>query len=130
MHVTTVRSFAMQCSPNIESGNVLLHNLTHTISAMRFAKPVISRTSRTVLVAPLIVFAIGLAGCDPVINIAGANFPAWLFCAICGVVITALIRTLFVVTRVEPVLWPLPIVYPCLMVLTGCIVWLIFFNRI
>ena len=97
---------------------------------MRFAKMGTSRASQSTLIAPLIVLAICLGGCDPVINIAGANFPAWLFCAICGVIITALIRTLFVVVRVEPVLWPLPIVYPSLMILTGCIVWLIFFNRI
>jgi hypothetical protein len=71
-----------------------------------------------------------LAGCDPVINIAGANFPAWLFCAICGGILTLVIRPIFVVTRLERYLWPLPIVYSSLTVLMGCIVWLIFFNRI
>jgi hypothetical protein len=74
--------------------------------------------------------ALLLAGCDPVVNIAGANFPAWLFCAICGGIITIAIRPVFVVTRLEGYLWPLPIVYSCLAVLLGCIVWLIFFNRI
>ncbi len=71
-----------------------------------------------------------LAGCDPVINIAGANFPSWLFCAICGAILTVAIRPVFVVTRVETYLWPLPIVYSSLTILMGCIVWLIFFNRI
>ena len=80
--------------------------------------------------APTIAAAILLAGCDPVVNIAGANFPSWLFCAICGAILTAVIRPVFVVTRIEPYLWPLPIVYPSLAVLMGCIVWLIFFNRI
>jgi len=74
--------------------------------------------------------AILLAGCDPVVNIAGANFPSWLFCAICGAILTAVIRPLFVATRLEKYLWPLPIVYSSLAVLLGCIVWLIFFNRI
>jgi hypothetical protein len=74
--------------------------------------------------------AFALAGCDPVINIAGANFPSWLFCAICGAILTIAIRPIFVVTRVENYLWPLAIVYPSLTVLMGCIVWLIFFNRI
>ena len=78
----------------------------------------------------MLVAASALAGCDPVINIAGANFPSWLFCAICGAIITALIRPVFVVTRLEPYLWPLPIVYLSLAVLMGCLVWLIFFNRI
>ncbi|HEY6299488.1 MAG TPA: YtcA family lipoprotein [Candidatus Binatus sp.] len=71
-----------------------------------------------------------LAGCDPVVNVAGANFPSWLFCAICGVVLTAVIRPLFVMTRLENYLWPLPIVYSSLTILLGCIVWLVFFNRI
>jgi len=74
--------------------------------------------------------AFALAGCDPVVNIAGANFPSWLFCAICGMILTIAIRPIFVVTRLESHLWPLPIVYPSLAVLLGCIVWLIFFNRI
>jgi hypothetical protein len=74
--------------------------------------------------------ALLLGGCDPVINIAGANFPSWLFCAICGAILTVVIRPVFVVTRVESSLWPLPIVYLSLAILMGCIVWLIFFNRI
>ena len=71
-----------------------------------------------------------LAGCDPVVNIAGANFPSWLFCAICGAILTIAIRPIFVITRLETYLWPLPIVYSSLTVLLGCLVWLLFFNRI
>jgi hypothetical protein len=44
--------------------------------------------------------------------------------------LTVAIRLVFVVTRVEAYLWPLPIVYLSLAILMGCIVWLIFFNRI
>ena len=77
-----------------------------------------------------IAAALPLAGCDPVVNIAGANFPSWLFCAICGAILTVAIRPIFVVTRVETYLWPLPVVYLSLAILMGCIVWLIFFNRI
>ena len=86
-------------------------------------------TSRVRFALP-IATAILLAGCDPVVNIAGANFPAWLFCAICGAILTAVIRPLFVATRLEKYLWPLPIIYSSLAVLLGCIVWLVFFNRI
>ena len=91
---------------------------------MRFSSSASSRFALPTAAALL------LAGCDPVVNIAGANFPSWLFCAICGAILTAVIRPIFVVTRLEPYLWPLPIVYPSLAVLMGCIVWLIFFNRI
>jgi hypothetical protein len=80
--------------------------------------------------ALLIPVAFVLAGCDPVIDIAGANFPAWLFCAICGAILTLAVRPVFVVTHLEAYLWPLPIVYLSLAILLSCIVWLIFFNRI
>jgi hypothetical protein len=89
-----------------------------------------SRSTARVRFAPIVVAASALAGCDPVINIAGANFPSWLFCAICGAILTAVIRPVFVATRVESYMWPLPIVYLSLTVLMGCVVWIIFFNRI
>jgi len=91
---------------------------------MRFSHAARSNFTLTMAAALLV------AGCDPVINIAGANFPSWLFCAICGAILTVAIRPVFVVTRVENYLWPLPIVYLSLAILMGCIVWLIFFNRI
>jgi hypothetical protein len=89
-----------------------------------------SRSTARVRFAPIVVAASAVAGCDPVINIAGANFPSWLFCAICGAILTAVIRPVFVATRVESYMWPLPIVYLSLTVLMGCVVWIIFFNRI
>jgi len=112
-------------SGNIEARNVRLHNPARRIfPRMRLLNAHLNR------IALLIAAAVLVAGCDPVVNIAGANFPSWLFCAICGAIITAVIRPLFVATRLEKYLWPLPIVYSSLTILTGCIVWLIFFNRI
>ena len=86
--------------------------------------------SATCRLALLIATASSMAGCDPVVNIAGANFPSWLFCAICGAILAVVIRPVFVVTRIEKYLWPLPVIYSSLAILLGCIVWLIFFNRI
>jgi hypothetical protein len=71
-----------------------------------------------------------LSACDPVVNIAGANFPSWLICAISGAILAALIRPIFMWTRIEPYLWPLPIVYLSLGLLMASVVYLIFFNRI
>jgi YtcA family len=88
------------------------------------------RSELRIRFVPIFAAAALFAGCDPVVNIAGANFPAWLFCATCGLIMTAVIRPLFVVTGIEAYLWPLPIVYLSLTVVLGCIVWLIFFNRI
>jgi len=74
--------------------------------------------------------AAGLSGCDPVLNIAGANFPAWLICALAGVLMAALIRPLFIASRIHAYLWPAALVYVSLAVLMACVVYLIFFNRI
>ena len=69
-------------------------------------------------------------GCDPVVNVAGANFPAWLMCAIVGGILAAMFRPIFVATKVEPYLGPLLVIYPCLGILLGCLIYLIFFSRI
>lgn len=76
------------------------------------------------------VAALTVAGCDPVVNIAGANFPAWLLCAIAGAILTATLRPAFAVIRVEPYLGPLLLIYPCLASVLACLVYLIFFNRV
>ena len=87
-------------------------------------------TSGKGALAGLIAAALALGGCDPVVNIAGANFPAWLLCAIAGAMLTAVIRPLLLVSGIEPHLGPRPLIYPCLALLLGCTVWLLFFNRI
>ena len=71
-----------------------------------------------------------IPGCDPVINVAGANFPAWLFCAILGTIMAAGFRPLFVAAGLEPWLGPLILIYPCLAILLACLTYLLFFNRI
>lgn len=70
-----------------------------------------------------------LAGCDPVVNIAGANFPAWLLCAIVGAILAATFRPIFAATGIERHLGPLLLIYPCLAVLLSCLVYLTFFTR-
>jgi hypothetical protein len=81
-------------------------------------------------IAVLTLAALSLAACDPVVNIAGANFPAWLLCAIVGGVFAATFRPLFAASGIEPHLGPLLLIYPCLAVLFGCAVYLIFFSRV
>lgn len=89
--------------------------------------------AKTTIAAPAFCAALlgtGLAGCDPVINIAGANFPAWLLCVLVGAGLAAMARPLLVVARLDPYLGPAPIIYTCLAVMFALIVWIIFFNRI
>lgn len=73
---------------------------------------------------------ITLTACDPVVTIAGANFPSWLLCMIVGAILAAIVRPLLVLARLEPYLGPLTIFYPSLIAMFAMIVWVIFFNRV
>jgi YtcA family len=77
-----------------------------------------------------IIVAPAMAGCDPVINIAGANFPAWLLCLLVGAGLAALCRPILVYSGLEPFLGPAPLIYSSLATMFALIVWIIFFNRI
>ena len=78
----------------------------------------------------LVPLAMAMAGCDPVIDVAGANFPpgccvCWLerrwrrsadrCCGYLGL---------------DPYIGPAPLIYSCLAAMFALIVWIIFFNRI
>jgi hypothetical protein len=79
-----------------------------------------------IAIGPVIAFA----ACDPIVTIAGANFPSWLLCLIVGAIIALLARPLLVVTRLESHVGPLTIFYPSLIAMFAMIVWVLFFNRI
>jgi hypothetical protein len=80
--------------------------------------------------ATSLLSAAGLSGCDPVVNVAGANFPAWLVCAIAGASALALLRLVFVALNLEAYLWHVALVYLSLGVLVACLVYLLFFGRV
>ena len=72
------------------------------------------------------ILAVG--GCDPIINIYGSFFPAWVVCLVSGVLLTVLLRFLFAVIGVEQYLGPLVLIYPSLVLLVTLVTWLIFFQ--
>lgn len=79
---------------------------------------------------PLAILALTVPGCDPVINIAGADFPSWLVCLIAGAVLTAVLRPIFLKLKLEPHMGPPLLIYLSLAVLLACVTYLTFFNRI
>jgi hypothetical protein len=44
--------------------------------------------------------------------------------------LAGLLRPLFVAVGIESYLGPGLLIYPCLVLLIGCLTWLIFFNRV
>ena len=51
-----------------------------------------------------LVFLAG--GCDPILNIQGSFFPAWMVCLVVGVALAFVLRYVFAITRLEPHLGP------------------------
>ncbi len=88
-------------------------------------------TIRSLLSVSAPLLALGpLDGCDPVVNIAGANFPAWLLCALLGGLLAAAFKPIFATLGVEPYMGPAVLIYPCLAILLACIIYLALFNRV
>jgi hypothetical protein len=72
--------------------------------------------------------AVLCTGCDPIINVYGSFFPAWLICLVVGLVLAGILRWLFAKTRLEPHLGPLVLVYPALAFLLSCVIWLLAYG--
>ena len=68
------------------------------------------------------------AGCDPIVNFYGSFFPAWVVCLALGIFLTAMLRWMFAVVRLEAYLGPLVLVYPALAFLLSAGLWLLFFG--
>jgi hypothetical protein len=66
--------------------------------------------------------------CDPIINVEGSFFPAWMLCIIVGIALAALIRPLFVRLGIETYLGPLPLIYASLALLLTLLTWLVLFR--
>ncbi len=107
--------------------------MTPSIATTDLTATGMRKTSRGERYAARAVAAIssgaGLYACDPVINLAGANFPAWLFCVVAGVVLAALCRLLFIALGIDQHLWLAALVYVSLAVLISSLVYVICFNR-
>jgi len=69
-------------------------------------------------------------GCSraPSFNILGSFFPAWILCAVLGILLTVVVRILFVRLNFEQELSPLILIYPCLAVFFMFFIWLLFFS--
>ena len=81
----------------------------------------------------MVLFALpsfALSGCDPVITIAGANFPSWLLCLLVGAILAAMLRPLLWLSRLEFYVGPLTVFYPTLIAMLSMIIWIVFFNRV
>lgn len=77
----------------------------------------------------LAILMLAAAGCDPVISIAGANFPDWLLCAAAGAILASFCHPLLLAAGLERHLRPIPLFYGSLIAMFALLAWIIFFNR-
>lgn len=69
-----------------------------------------------------------LRGRAPSFVVFGSYFPAWIVCALLGVVATIVIRALFIRSGIDAGLQLRPLVYACLGVLCSLLIWLSLFT--
>jgi hypothetical protein len=76
----------------------------------------------------LALVALLLSGCSrsPSFDIMGSFFPAWLLCVAAGILLTVILRLLFLRLRIV-VAFP-GLTYPCLTALCTFALWLTFFR--
>jgi hypothetical protein len=83
---------------------------------------------RYVSLVPLLGSA--LTGCSraPSIDIIGSFFPVWMLCLTCAVILTFFARMLLARYRLESLVGPVALFYPCLLVALSCLLWLFLFR--
>ena len=69
-----------------------------------------------------------VTACDPILNIDGAFFPAWMLCLIVGIVLTFGAQFAFVRLEIDEYVGPPVLIYPSLVLLFTLATWLIFFR--
>ncbi|MHA6691712.1 YtcA family lipoprotein [Devosia sp. A449] len=74
--------------------------------------------------------ALALVGCTgtaraPSVPVFGSFFPAWIICAVGGVVLALVVRALLIRLRLDEHLPAPPLVYLCLAISGGIVAWLL-----
>ena len=67
-------------------------------------------------------------GCDPVLNVAGSFFPAWMVSMLLGVGLTVAARYVLSATRLEPHLGPTTLIYTSLGLFLTVVAWLVLYR--
>ena len=64
----------------------------------------------------------------PSFDVFGSFFPIWMLCIIAGVLLTLAIRILLIRVKLDGELGPRVIIYPSMVTLFACAVWLLLFD--
>ena len=75
-----------------------------------------------------VALAVCTSACNPLVNLEGSFFPAWMLCLLLGIALTAAARYLFVLLGLEPHLGPPPLIYSSLALLLSVATWLVVYR--
>lgn len=80
--------------------------------------------------AYVMVIALACSGCTyaPSIALFGAFFPAWMLCALMGIVLAVVVRSVVAAIPLRRDVMLPAAIYPLLAVLSGAGMWLLFFR--
>jgi hypothetical protein len=71
---------------------------------------------------------LAVVGCDPVISVAGAQFPVWMLCLAAGILASVLLRPLFIIIGIDEWITPRPLVYSCLALVVAYTCWFLIWR--
>jgi YtcA-like protein len=66
---------------------------------------------------------------SPTIDILGSYFPAWMVCILSGLTLTLIAHWFVQLGNLKPYLGPLPLIYPCLMIIFTFATWILFYQN-
>jgi YtcA-like protein len=69
--------------------------------------------------------ALFIFGGNPVIGVAGAEFPVWILCLFAGILVTLSLRPVFVAIGVDEWMTPRLVTYSCLALASAFLCWLV-----
>ncbi len=86
--------------------------------------------AKSIPLAGVIIGAVSVSGCQraPSIDVFGSFFPIWMVCIIGGILMTLGARFALIRAGLEGELGPLVVVYPAMVTLLSCAIWLACFR--
>jgi hypothetical protein len=82
----------------------------------------------SLFLGPAAALGLAAAGCEPIVDVQGSFFPAWIACLAAGLALTALAHRLLALARLAPHLGPPLLIYPSLSLLLTLLTWLVFYR--
>jgi YtcA family len=81
------------------------------------------------LIGALVFVVRPLSHRSPTIDILGSYFPAWMICILSGLTLTLIAHWFVQLGNLKPYLGPLPLIYPCLMIIFTFATWILLYQN-